>query len=333
MNNGLAVNSGKLEIINRNFLESKVYEIRGRRVMLDFDLALIYGYSTKAFNQQIQRNIEKFDDDFMFRLSDEEVLELSRSQFVTSIQTKGVRGGRTYNPYAFTEQGIYMLMTVLKGDQATKQSKALIRLFKEMKDYITYTNNFVTKDDFIKLAIQTNKNTNDIKYIKENTITKKELSNIMDKFLDESKFKEYLILNGNMVEADIAYSEIYESAKESIYLIDNYISLKTLSLLKNSKVSEIIIFSDNVNKCLHKLEYLDFIKEYKDINIKFIRTYNKFHDRYIIIDYKKSFEKIFVCDSSSKDSGKKVTTISEIENKCVYYPLIDNLMKNKELVL
>jgi len=117
-------------VVDKEGIKDKIYFIRGQYVMLDSDLALIYGYTTKAFNQQVQRNIEKTDADFMFQLTEEEILELSRSQIVTSMQTKGVKGGRVYLPYAFTEQGLYMLMTVLKGELATKQSKALIRIFK-----------------------------------------------------------------------------------------------------------------------------------------------------------------------------------------------------------
>ena len=98
--------------------------------MLDMDLANIYGYSTKDFNRQVKNNIERFEQDFMLQLSNEEC-EILRCKNSTSSW-----GGRRYNPYAFTEQGIYMLMTVLKGDLATKQSKALIRIFKQMKDYI-----------------------------------------------------------------------------------------------------------------------------------------------------------------------------------------------------
>ncbi len=81
-----------------NSIRSKIHVIRGQQVMLDFDLAEIYGYSTKAFNQQIKNNIERFDEDFRFQLSDAEVSELSRSKFLTSMQTKGIKGGRTYNP-------------------------------------------------------------------------------------------------------------------------------------------------------------------------------------------------------------------------------------------
>lgn len=98
--------------------------------MIDFDLAEIYGYTTKAFNQQVKNNIDRFDKDFRFQLTKEELTSL-RSKNLTSTW-----GGARYLPFAFTEEGIYMLMTVLKGDLAVRQSKALIRTFKQMKDYI-----------------------------------------------------------------------------------------------------------------------------------------------------------------------------------------------------
>ncbi len=98
--------------LNKEDIKNKIYTIRGQKVMLDFHLAEIYGYTTKAFNQQIKNNIDKFDADFRFQLTIEETMQLSRSKILTSMQTKGVKGGRTYLPYAFTESGIYMLMTV-----------------------------------------------------------------------------------------------------------------------------------------------------------------------------------------------------------------------------
>lgn len=119
-----------MAIITEDFLKDKIHIIRGVQVMLDCDLAEIYGYSTKRFNEQIKNNLERFDEDFRFRLTDAEFCNL-RSNFSTSSW-----GGTRYIPYAFTEQGIYMLMTVLKGDLAVQQSKALIRLFKQMKRYI-----------------------------------------------------------------------------------------------------------------------------------------------------------------------------------------------------
>ena len=104
----------------------------------------------------------------MFQLSSKEVEELSRSKKLTSIQTKGIKGGRAYLPYAFTEQGIYMLMTVLKGEKATIQSKTLIRIFKKMKDFIIeHDSNLVSYDDILKLSLQTSEKTKDIKEIRK----------------------------------------------------------------------------------------------------------------------------------------------------------------------
>ena len=145
-------------------MESMVYTIRGVKVMLDFDLARIYGYSTKAFNQQVKNNIGKFPPDFMFQLTSEEVDEISRLKNFTAIKNSmesedlvmsknltsrnnnffaGQKGGTRKLPYAFTEQGIYMLMTVLKGEIAVQQSIKLVRLFKRMKDYISESKNLI----------------------------------------------------------------------------------------------------------------------------------------------------------------------------------------------
>lgn len=258
----------------------------------------------------------------MFQLTDEEYSNL-RSKNLTSSW-----GGRRYNPYAFTEQGIYMLMTVLKGELAIKQSKTLIRLFKEMKDFILENNNrYVEYKDFIKLSNQVNENTKNIRETKENVM------NIMKNLTDINP-KEILILNGQKVESNIAYQNIYEKANNTIYIIDNYINLKTLVLLKNIKHNiEVTIFTDNINNGLHKIEYDDFIKEYPNINIVFKKTNNKIHDRYIILDYNKEPEKIYHCGASSKDSGNRITTITKISENNIFHNMIEKILLNKELVL
>jgi hypothetical protein len=109
-------------------IESMIYYVRGQKVMLDFELAEIYGYETKNFNRQVKNNNDKFDEDFMFQLSKEEYKEILRCKNFTSSW-----GGTRHLPYAFTEQGVYMLMTVLKGELAIRQSKALIRIFGEVQ--------------------------------------------------------------------------------------------------------------------------------------------------------------------------------------------------------
>ena len=316
------------KLISSENIKDKIYTIRGVKVMLDMDLAEIYGYSTKAFNQQVRNNIEKFDEDFMFQLTDIEYANL-RSKILTSSW-----GGTRYNPYAFTEQGIYMLMTVLKGELAVAQSKSLIRIFKEMKDFIIENRSLLDSTELAKLSIQTAKNTADIAEIKENMVTKDYLMTVIHDFSELSAIREILILNGTAVEADVAYTKIYQQAKQSIYIVDNYINTKTLLLLSHAKKNvQIIVFSDNVNKGITKTEFSDFIKEYPNINLTLQKTNGIYHDRYIVLDYNTVTEKMYHCGASSKDAGKKINSILKIDECKPYHSIIDDLLKNPVFVL
>jgi len=306
----------EIVVINEDTIKNKIYCIRNQKIMLDFDLAEIYGYETRAFNQQVKRNYEKFDDDFMFQLTDEEVYKLSRSQNVTLNKGTGRGSNIKYNPYAFTEQGIYMLMTVLRGELAVKQSKALIRMFKQMKDFIIENQDFIGSKELVQLAIQTSQNIKDIEEIKSQMATKEDLKKVMDNFIDPNTYKHFLLMNGNKIEADVAYTKIYKSAKESIYVIDNYVGLKTLELLRAAKdKTEIILFSDNVkNKnMLTKNILYDFRKDYPNIDLKLKIAGKKYHDRYIAIDYGTENEAFYLCGASSKDAGNKISSITKIE--------------------
>ena len=310
-----------IELTQKN-IESMIYTIRGQKVMLDFDLARIYGYETKRFNEQVKNNIEKFPDDFMFQLSEtesEKVLWSKKSTLNKSGNKTGMH--LKYLPYAFTESGIYMLMTVLKGELAIKQSLALIRLFKQMKDYIS-SNVLLGYNEIIKLTKKVEKHDRHLKKIDN------KLDVVMDNFIDPSTYKHFLILNGERLEAEEAYEKIYSFAKQSIIIIDDYISLKTLRLLRHvDKCMTIIIFSDNVSKdFIIDEDLINFENEY-GIKIMLLPTHNKFHDRYIMIDYEADNEKLFDCGSSSKDAGNKITTIMQVEKPELYHPLIDELLE------
>ena len=318
------------ELISKEMIENKIYNIRGQKVMLDSDLAKIYGYTTKRFNEQVKNNRMKFDDDFMFRLNKDEIMIISRSK--NSTLKNGQGHNIKYLPYVFTEQGIYMLMTVLRGELAIRQSKALIRIFKEMKDYIVFNNNIENRE-LLNLSMQVNENTMDISYIKKNMATKKDLSFIMDNFIEKNKYREFLILNGMRVEASIAYKNIFSLAKRSIYIIDNYINIETLYMLRECRDISIIIFSDNKGKYLSKNDYDSFSYEYPDIDINIIKTNGIIHDRYIIIDYKLDSEVIYHAGASIKDRGNKVSTIIKIEDNILYYDVIDKLLENSKLEL
>ena len=326
----------EIVVINEDTIKNKIYCIRNQKIMLDFDLAEIYGYETRAFNQQVKRNYERFDDDFMSQLTDEEVYKLSRSQNVTLNKGTGRGSNIKYNPYAFTEQGIYMLMTVLRGELAVKQSKALIRMFKQMKDFIIENQDFIGSKELVQLAIQTSQNIKDIEEIKSQMATKEDLKKVMDNFIDPNTYKHFLLMNGNKIEADVAYTKIYKSAKESIYVIDNYVGLKTLELLRAAKdKTEIILFSDNVkNKNMLTKNILDdFRKDYPNIDLKLKIAGKKYHDRYIAIDYGTENEAFYLCGASSKDAGNKISSITKIEESSnnLYHTMFSGILNNKDL--
>ena len=199
----------------------------------------------------------------------------------------------------------------------------------------------VLRGELTKLSLQTtdntkqiSNNTKDIKEIKDTMVTKTELSKVMKDFTDPNIKKDYLFLNGETVEADIAYSTIYSSAKKTIFIVDNYISLKTLVLLKSVKPAvQITLFSDNVGKGLHKTEYTDFCKEYPNVHVTLKMTKGSYHDRYIILDFGTKDDKIFHCGGSSKDAGVRTTAISQVEDKSLYQKLVPDLLKNPILTL
>ena len=319
-----AIAKPEFSLIDENMLKSRIYTIRGLKVMLDADLAEIYGYSTKAFNQQVKNNIEKFDEDFRFQLCRNEYREILGSKFLTLEQGKYSKT----SPYAFTEQGIYMLMTVLKGERATAQSKALIRLFKQMKDYIIAENrNLLGYDGIAQIAVQTERNTKDIAVIQS------DLQKVMENFVDPSTFKHFLILNGRRLDADVAYTQIYGMAKKSITIIDDYVGVKTLDLLRGiARGVSVMIYSDeNGYESLTEQIKKDFLKARPDVKFDNKKTKEKFHDRYIFLDYGLKGERLFHCGASSKDAGNKITTIMQIENTEIYHVLMEKLSVKPQL--
>ena len=360
-NTAKAIEKPNFSLIDEDLLKSRIYTIRGAKVMLDADLAEIYGYETRKFNEQVKNNIEKFDEDFRFQLTSEE-FEILKSKILTSncgnspnfdnfnksgnLMSK-IRisswGGVRKMPYAFTEQGIYMLMTVLKGEQATAQSKALIRLFKQMKDYIAAENKQLLGNDGIaQIALQTAQNTRDIAKhsagirelsgevhdMRENLgKVNLDLQKVMENFIDPTTFKHFLILDGRKLEADIAYMKIYGMAKKNIIIIDNYLGVKTLDLLRGIAKGISIRIISNAMGCAALTPDIvnDFSIARPDINLTIQQTSRKFHDRYIFLDYDTPNEKLFHCGASSKDAGNKITTIMQIECTEIYHALVNSI--------
>ena len=282
----------ELAIHNVDDFKGKIYTIRGVQVMLDSDLAEIYGYATKDFNRQVKNNIERFDEDFRFQLTEDEVKLVSRcKKFTLNEQGKGRGHNFKYNPYVFTEQGIYMLMTVLKGDLAVVQSKMLIRLFREMKDFLqTNAHLFAEIDNIQKHLIES-----DIHH-KEHDKQIAELFSLMDKYkIDDT---QGIFFQGQIFDAYAKFQSFISQAQKEIILIDNYVDLSVLERLatKNSGVDVTIYTLPNTR--LTAQDIRTFNAQYPTLTVKHT---SQMHDRFLIIDN----SILYHVGASLKDLGKK----------------------------
>ena len=285
-------------ILDENDLKNKIYTIRGVQVMLDSDLAEIYGYETKRFNEQVKNNIERFDEDFRFQLSQDEV-DVLRSKFsTTNISTMS----RSL-PYAFTEQGIYMLMTVLKGELAVKQSKTLIRLFKQMKDFVLTNSQLFAEIDSIKKHLIES----DLHH-KENDKRIDELFTLMEKYKIEEK--QGIFFQGQIFDAYAKFESFIQSAKKEIVLIDGYVDLTVLErLAKKKKGVNVLLYTDSKTK-ITNLDVQKFNAQYPTLTLNFT---SKMHDRFLIIDN----SVLYHIGASLKDLAKKCFAFEILDSSLI----------------
>ena len=286
----------EIAIHNSEWIKDKIYTIRGEQVMLDFELAEIYGYEVKNLNQQVKRNIARFPEDFMFQLTREEV-ESVKSQIVISRENnffEGQGGGRRTLPYAFTEQGIYMLATVLRGELAEQQSIFIMRAFREMRHYIKQNQQFVAQSEMRLVTAKVSEisvqvaGVVDWKNKAEGRFDsiQRSIDTLNENFISDKDFKNFVIYKGQKFEADVAYIDIYQQAKKSIYVVDDYVNTKTLQLLSQKQAGvEVVLFTENGHGkrgFLTTAVVNDFIQEYPQLRIK---PNADCHDRLIFDNY------------------------------------------------
>ena len=318
------IESTKLTTVNN--ICNRVYIIRGQQVMLDYDLAEIYGYEVKRLNEQVKRNITRFPEDFMFQLTTEED-GILKSQIATSSW-----GGKRKLPYVFTEQGIYMLATVLRGELAEQQSIFIMRAFREMRHYIKQNQQFVTQSEMhlvsAKISLQMlNMADRQKKTEQDMQVIQKRIDTLNENFVSDRDFKNFVIYKGQKFEADAAYIDIYQQARKSIYVVDDYVNTKTLQLLSQKQASvEVILFTENGHGrrgFLTTAVVDDFMQEYPSLRIK---PNPDCHDRLIVLDYGEETELVYHCGASSKDAGKKLCAINQITETAIIHPVIDSLL-------
>ena len=332
------------ELMSVDNICNRVYIIRGQQVMLDYDLAEIYGYEVKNLNQQVKRNIVRFPEDFMFQLTREEI-ESVKSQIVISRENnffEGQGGGRRTLPYAFTEQGIYMLATVLRGELAEQQSIFIMRAFREMRHYIKQNQQFVTQSEMRLVTAKVSEMSvqiatiSDRQHKTEQNVEdiQKSIDTLNENFVSDKDFKNFVIYKGQKFEADVAYIDIYQQATTSIYVVDDYMNAKTLQLLSQKKQGvEVVLFTENGHGkkgFLTPAVISDFINQYPTLRIK---SNPDCHDRLIVIDYGLPTEQAYHCGASSKDAGKKLCAINKIENTEMIHPVVDMLLLGADKVI
>ena len=286
-------------VVKEKKIEDMIYEIRGKQVMLDSDLARLYKVETKQLNRQVKRNIERFDDDFMFQLTDLEYKNL-KCQIGTSNLNN--YGGRRTIPYVFTEMGVATLASVLHSDVAINVSKKIIRAFVTMRHYVSsslieqkYINNLVLED--------------------HNKI--KELETSFKKFEEKRKINE-IYYNGQIFDAYSKIQNIFKTATRNLIIIDSYADNTLLDIIKRLSVEVTIITkSDNL---LTKQDILKYNRQYNNLKVVFN---NNFHDRYFIVDGRN----VYHCGTSVNRIGYKTFSINYINDEEVCIPLI-NKIKN-----
>lgn len=288
----------KYEIEN---IKNLIYTIRGKQVMLDSDVAMLYHYETKKINQTVKRNIQRFPEKFCFQLNEDEVENL-RSQFVTSSLEKENYGGRRYLPYAFTEQGIAMLSGLLRNEIAIQVSINIMDAFVEMRKFIVSNGQIFERLTNVEYKL--------LEQNKMLTDHEKKFEKVFDELQknEKAEFKQKIFFDGQIYDAYSLIIDIMRRAKNKILIIDNYIDDSILKMLskKNKNVETIILTSQNCN--LTKLDIQKFNKQYPTLKIAYT---NKFHDRFIVIDNKD----LYHVGASLKDLGKKCFAISKIEDK------------------
>ena len=284
-------------VVSNNIkIENMIYEIRGKKVMLDSDLAKLYNVETKRINEAVKNNIEKFPERYCFKLSDNESDNLLVEIFDQKIEK---RGGKYKNPRVFTEQGVYMLATILKSKEATKITIAIIDAFIVMKKIINTS--LIEQKYFNELTI---KNTEDIKLLQES----------FDK-LNIKESNNHIFYEGQIYDAYSLLIDILSKAKKEIIIIDNYAGKKLFDIIRNINV-KVKIYTENIDN-ISKEKYE---KQYS--NIEIINT-NIFHDRFIIIDNKM----LYHSGASFKDLGKKCFAITKIVDNNILKELLNKLKK------
>ena len=276
-------------------ITEKIYQIRGLSVMIDKDLALLYGVETKQLNRAVQRNIERFPEDFMFQLTKEECL---RCQFGTLNTGRGQH--LKYMPYAFTEYGIAMLSGILRSDTAIAANIRIMRAFADMRKLIRHTPEVFNRIETLEY--------HHLQMKQKLDETNNKVDMILDKLDSRAEVgeKQGIFYDGQTYDAYTFIADLIRKATRRIVLIDNYIDDTVLTIMAKRKDGiEATIYTGKMSKQL-RLDMEKHNSQYPAIDL---RIFSKAHDRFMIID-----DKVYLIGASIKDLGKKWFGFTLMEN-------------------
>ena len=292
--------------ISNEEIKNLIYTIRGKQVMLDSDVAMLYHYQTKRINEAVKRNKERFPENFCFQLTTEEIENIKMpnevlnfksennwSQFATSSKSENIKHrGKKYLPYVFTEQGIAMLSGLLKNNIAVQVSINIMNAFVEMRKFLIQNGQIFERLTNIEYKLLEHD---------------KKFNEVFNQLQVEENIKQKIFFEGQIYDAYSLIIDIIKKANKKILIIDNYIDDSVLKMLtkKNNNVEVVILTSDKSN--IQQIDIQKFNKEYPILKVA--KT-NKFHDRFIIIDN----EEMYHLGASIKDLGKKCFGINKIED-------------------
>ena len=289
-------------IINENNIKDKIYTIRNLQVMLDKDLAELYGVETKHINQAVRNNQDKFQDDFYFELSDYEFEDL-RSKNLTANFSK-----TRINPKVFTEQGIYMLATILKSKIASQVTVYIIKTFANLRKIISQNISMFERFERVEQRLN---------------IHDKNFDKLFEALEDKTlKAKQGIFYDGQIFDAYVFVNDLLKLATTEIILIDNYIDETVFTIFSKYPNIKIKIFTQNISKQL-KLDFEKYQKQYQNIELK---EFKNSHDRFLIIDKKN----IYHLGASLKDLGKKWFAFSKFEMNT--FDVLARLKQSKTLL-
>ena len=287
-------------------IQNLIYVVRGKQVMVDNDLAVLYQVETGALNRAAKRNEKRFPEDFRFQLTEDEYSNLKCQSGISSSANPGYGGRRTL-PYVYTEQGISMLASVLHSDVAINTSISIMRAFVEMRHFIANNQFLFERISAVEL--------NQLEYQKK---TDEKLDEIFEYISDHEESQQKIFFDGQIYDAFSLLIDLVGSATKSLVLVDNYVDVGTLNILSKKKGNVSVTIYTVKKTRLSEKDIETFNQQYPKLEVKYTGV---FHDRFLIIDDEKAYH----IGASLKDAGKKCFAISLLNDSGVIYDILQRL--------